>query len=138
VNIEEIKKYVPHRYPFLHIDRVVEIVPNERIECIKLVSYNDPIFQGHFPGNPVFPGVFQVEAMAQASAVLGRVSQPEFKDVLLTGIIETRFRSQVVPGDVLVLKVQYEKRRGKFSWFYGEALVSDKVVAYARFSARLY
>jgi beta-hydroxyacyl-ACP dehydratase FabZ len=102
-----IQKLLPHRYPFLLVDRIVELVPRERIVGIKQVSINESFFQGHFPGAPVMPGVLVVEALAQVGAVLAlrEIEDRDQKLVLFTGIKEARFRRPVVPGDTLVLEV---------------------------------
>jgi len=137
MNIEEIKQLVPHRYPFLLIDRVLEWKFGERIIAIKNISASEPILQGHFPNHPVVPGVLIVEAMAQASAVLGRLTSPESSSVLLTEIGAARFRRQVVPGDVLRLEVDVVRHRKPFFWFAGRALVDNELVTEVKFSARL-
>src|SRR2546422_3595539 len=104
---EAIKKLLPHRYPFLLVDRVIEFAPRERIVGIKQVSINESFFQGHFPGAPVMPGVLVIEALAQCGAilVLREIEDRDQKLVLFTGIREARFRRPVVPGDTLMLEV---------------------------------
>ncbi|BFM15290.1 3-hydroxyacyl-ACP dehydratase FabZ [Maricurvus nonylphenolicus] len=108
MDIAEIRKYLPHRYPFLLVDRVVELVENESIVAYKNVSINEDIFNGHFPQAPIFPGVMIVEAMAQASGILGFKSQgktPEDGSLyLFAGVDNVRFKRQVVPGDQLMLE----------------------------------
>jgi len=135
--IAEIQEYIPHRFPFLLIDRVTEFVAGERIVAIKNVSFTDPYLQGHFPGNPVMPGVLQIEALAQASAVYGRLTEPNSSSCLLTEVSEARFRRMVIPGDTMVLNVRVEKRRKNFFWFQGEIHVDQTLAANIKFSAKL-
>ena len=133
-----VQDWLPHRYPLLLVDRVLDYRPNEFIRAIKLVSGLDPYLQGHFPGNPVMPGVLIVEAMAQASGILGRLTFPERKNTcLLTEIGETRFRRQVTPGDVLELHIIVEKQRKDFFWFNGTAKVAGELAASCVFTAKL-
>ena len=133
-----IEQCIPHRYPMLLIDCVTELELNKRIVALKKVSSIDPILQGHFPGNPIFPGVLLVEAMAQASGVLGFLSiEDKIKDFLLTEISATRFKKKVIPGDVVEFRVMAERSRGKFYWFSGTASTKDGVCAIAKFSAYL-
>lgn len=138
MNLAEIQNYLPHRYPFLLIDRVIDYRIGEYIAGIKMISNLDPYLQGHFPGNPVMPGVLMVEALAQASAILGRLTHGEDCDTcLLTEINESRFRRVVVPGDVLRLDVRLVKSRQSFFWFEGEATVDGDIAAAAKFTAKL-
>lgn len=137
LGVEDIKKLIPHRYPFLLVDRIIEYVPGERIVGIKNVSIGEPFLDGHFPGNPVMPGVLQIEALAQASAVFGRLTEPLVEGCLLAEVSEARFRRMVIPGDTLRLDVKVEKRRKNFFWFSGEALVDGQVAAVVKFSAKL-
>ncbi len=126
---------LPHRYPFLLIDRVDELVPDTRIVARKNVSWNEPYFQGHFPGDPVMPGVLQVEAMAQAAALLGLESRPELRlpgaGVLLLGLDAVRFRRKVVPGDVLRIEVSVDRVRGTTWRVIGQATVDGERAAEA-------
>lgn len=134
----EIEKCIPHRYPFLLIDRVDDYAAGEFILASRCISGGDPILQGHFPGNPVVPGVVIVEGMAQASAVLGKITRGEdCETCLLTEITKTRFRRQVVPGDKLDYYVKVTKMRSPFFWFEGQARVGDELAASASFSAKL-
>jgi len=108
---------LPHRYPFLLVDRVLEMTENKSITAIKNVTWNEPFFVGHFPGDPVMPGVLQIEALAQAAAILGYHSHPGLAErgggVLLMGLDKVRFRRKVIPGDVLQLDVTVIQTRGK-------------------------
>lgn len=137
IGIEDIKKYIPHRYPFLLVDRIIEYQPGERIIGLKNVSYNEPQLQGHFPGNPVMPGVLQIEALAQTSAVYGKLTQPDAVGCLLTEVSSARFRRQVVPGDTMILDCRVEKQRKSFFWFAGEIKIDNDVAAVIKFSAKL-
>ena len=107
MNVNEIMKLLPHRYPFLLVDRVVEIEPNKEIVAYKNITFNEDVFNGHFPGAPIFPGVMIVEALAQASGILGFVSSgltvDDGKLFLFAGVDKARFKKPVVPGDKLVL-----------------------------------
>src|SRR5438067_11825966 len=107
LDAEGIKKLLPHRYPFLLVDRIVELVPRERVVGIKQVSINEEYFQGHFPGAPVMPGVLVIEALAQCGAILAlrEIETRDQKLAVFTGIKEARFRRPVVPGDTLVREV---------------------------------
>lgn len=137
LGVDQIQNYIPHRYPFLLIDRITEYQPGEGIVALKNVSFTDPYLQGHFPGNPVMPGVLQIEAMAQACAVFGRLTEPTSSTCLLTEVSESRFRRMVVPGDTMVLKVKVEKRRKNFFWFEGEIFVDQTLAASIKLSAKL-
>lgn len=137
INYLEIKKYLPHRYPFLLVDTVISYVLNESIDAIKNVTHNEPYFNGHFPQLPVMPGVLMVEALAQASGILmyrsfGRY--PRDKDIFyLAGIDNTRFKRKVVPGDQLILHVEVIRRRDNLWKFKGEATVNGDLACYAEF-----
>lgn len=125
--IEEIRRFLPHRYPFLLVDRVTECVPGEKLTAIKNVSINEPHFTGHFPTEAIMPGVLIIEALAQATGLLGfrTMSEEPSDDLLymLVGVDDVRFKRQVVPGDQLVLNVKVE-RRSKVIWkFSCEATV---------------
>jgi 3-hydroxyacyl-[acyl-carrier-protein] dehydratase len=126
-----IQQLLPHRYPFLLVDRIVELVPKERIVGIKQVSINEPFFQGHFPGAPVMPGVLVIEALAQVGAVLAlrEIENRDEKLVLFTGIREARFRKPVVPGDTLVLEVTALRIGSRVQRMRGEAKVEGQLVA---------
>lgn len=136
--ISDIEKCIPHRYPFLLVDRVNEYKKGEFISASKNITGGEPILQGHFPGNPIVPGVIMIEGMAQASAILGKLTKESDTDTcLLMEINETRFRRKVVPGDVLTYEVKVVKRRKDFFWFEGVARVGDEIASTAKFSAKL-
>lgn len=140
LDIERIQEMIPHRYPFLMIDRVVEIVPNVSAVGIKNVSINEPHFTGHFPQHPVMPGVLIIEAMAQTAAVLvvqtlGR--ETEGKLVYFMSVENARFRRPVVPGDTLRVHVAKQRNRGPVWKFNGEAKVDGHLVAEATYAAML-
>ncbi len=129
--IEEIRRFLPHRYPFLLVDRVLECVPGESILAIKNVTVNEPQFTGHFPNQAIMPGVLIIEALAQATGLLGfrTMSEEPSDDVLymLVGVDGVRFKRQVVPGDQLTLKAKVE-RRSKIIWkFSCEASVDGEL-----------
>lgn len=139
-NIEDIMELIPHRYPFLLIDKVVDIVPNESATGIKNVTFNEPHFMGHFPSHPVMPGVLIIEAMAQTAAVLVADSVGEKakgKIVYFTSIENAKFRKPVVPGDVLHLKTQAIQNRGNLWKFGAVAEVDGKKVTEATVSAMI-
>ncbi len=138
IDITEILKRIPHRYPFLLVDRAEDYRPHESIIGIKCVTANEPFFQGHFPGNPVMPGVLIVEAMAQSGAVLMSKSlnaDVEGKTIMFMSVDEARFRQPVRPGDVLRMHVEVIKHRGDIFKFKGRAMVGEKLVAQAEFAA---
>ena len=137
MDVPAIERCIPHRYPFLLIDRILEYSVGERILARKNVSVSDQFLQGHFPGDPVMPGVLIVEGMAQASAVLGKLTDPKCSQVLLTEISSSRFRRKVIPGDVLEIEVKVTKSRKSFFWFDAEARVDGEQAAVVSFSARL-
>ena len=139
-NIETIKRIIPHRYPFLLIDKVIDIAPCKKARGIKNVTINEPHFQGHFPRKPIMPGVTIVEAMAQTSAVLVSHSLGTLDDELLVYFMtldNCRFRKIVSPGDVLELHVEVIRKGTKIWKFSGKAIVKENVVAEAIFSAML-
>jgi 3-hydroxyacyl-[acyl-carrier-protein] dehydratase len=133
LQIREIMDRIPHRYPFLLVDRLIEVVPGQRVVAIKNVTINEPFFQGHFPGAPVMPGVLMIEAMAQAGAILLLTDIPDraSKLVYFTGIDEARFRRPVVPGDQLRLTVEVLKLRARTCKMRGRAEVGDELAAEA-------
>ncbi|MFZ5648381.1 MAG: 3-hydroxyacyl-ACP dehydratase FabZ [Bacillota bacterium] len=132
LDINEIMKIIPHRYPFLLIDRIMEVDPGKKAVGIKNVTVNEPFFQGHFPGYPVMPGVLIIEAMAQVGAV-AVLSMPgmEGRLALFAGIDGARFRRQVVPGDQLTLEVEILKLKGTIGKGKGVAKVDGQLTAEA-------
>ena len=133
--VEEIRKFLPHRYPFLLVDRVLECVPGESIVAIKNITINEPQFTGHFPGQAIMPGVLIIEALAQATGLLGfRTISEEPSDELLymlVGVDKIRFKRQVVPGDQLMLKAKIERRSSIIWKFSCEASVEGELVTSA-------
>lgn len=135
IDIRGILARLPHRYPFLMVDRVLDCVPGKSIVAVKNVSVNEAHFQGHFPGHPVMPGVLIIEALAQAGGVLAyesAIGEADLWILYLVGIEETRFKQMVVPGDQLTLRVELVKRRRNLWRFTGAAEVEGKVVAEAQ------
>jgi 3-hydroxyacyl-[acyl-carrier-protein] dehydratase len=139
MDINEIQQIIPHRYPMLLIDRVLELEPLKKIVAIKNVTMNEQVFQGHFPGAPVYPGVYIIEAMAQAGAVLlfREVPDRESKLLFFTGIEEAKFRKPVVPGDQLRLEVTVLKYKMGYAKLRAEATVNGQLVAEAVISSAL-
>jgi beta-hydroxyacyl-ACP dehydratase FabZ len=139
MEIREIMGRIPHRYPFLLVDRVLEIEPGKRIVAIKNVTMNEPFFQGHFPGAPVMPGVLIIEALAQAGAVLLLSDIPDraSKLVYFTGIDEARFRRPVVPGDQVRLSMEVLKLRARTCKMRGRAEVDGELAAEAEIMSAL-
>ncbi|MBA3853812.1 MAG: hypothetical protein C0503_05315 [Gemmatimonas sp.] len=137
LDIEDLMKILPHRYPFLLVDRVLELEPQKRVVAIKNVTINEPFFQGHFPGHPIMPGVLIVEAMAQAGGVLlmGAVDDPESKVVYFMSIDNIKFRKPVRPGDQLRFEVDMVQLRGKVCRIAGVAKVDGAVVCEAEMAA---
>ena len=139
-DLDLIRRIIPHRYPFLLVDKVRDIVPNVSAVGIKNVTANEPQFQGHFPEVPIFPGVMIVEALAQAAAVLVGVSQ-NLADrnmlVYFMGLDNVKFRRKVVPGDVLELHVTVRRGGGKVWKFEGRATVEGELAAEAEFTAMM-
>ncbi len=129
--ILDIMKFLPHRYPFLMVDRIVELEPDKRIVGLKNVTINEPFFQGHFPGAPVMPGVLIIESMAQVAGVMIYRGLPdrEKKLIYFTGIENARFRRPVVPGDQLRIEMELVNRRNNFGKMQGRATVDGKLVA---------
>ena len=138
IDMQEILKRIPHRYPFLLIDRAEAYKPHESIIGIKCVTANEPYFQGHFPGNPVMPGVLIIEALGQTGGVLMSKSlnaDVTGKTIFFASVENCRFRAPVRPGDVMRMHVDVLKHRGDVFKFRGRALVNDKVAAECEFAA---
>lgn len=127
-DIQEILEFLPHRYPFLLIDRVVEFEPTKRLVAIKNVTINEPFFQGHFPGYPIMPGVLVVEAMAQAGGIIMMAEMPDRHEklVVFTGIEKAKFRRPVTPGDQLRIEVEVLSFRARYGRIQAVAMVDGK------------
>jgi 3-hydroxyacyl-[acyl-carrier-protein] dehydratase len=140
INIEEIIKLLPHRYPFILVDRILEVAPGESIVGLKNVTINEPFFQGHFPARPIMPGVLILEGMAQAGGLLAYITEQDTvgkKLIYFAGMDGVRFRQPVVPGDRIIFKLKLLKRKGKIWKMDGKAFVDDKLVAEAQLMAAL-
>jgi beta-hydroxyacyl-ACP dehydratase FabZ len=137
-DIQKIMNLLPHRYPFIMIDRVIELVPNEKVLALKNVTINEPFFQGHFPKNPVMPGVLIIEAMGQAGAILAAESLPKEKQgslIYFMGMDKVKFRKPVIPGDQIIFELRFLRRRAKVFKMSGIAFVEKKRVAEAELMA---
>jgi 3-hydroxyacyl-[acyl-carrier-protein] dehydratase/UDP-3-O-[3-hydroxymyristoyl] N-acetylglucosamine deacetylase/3-hydroxyacyl-[acyl-carrier-protein] dehydratase len=139
ISIEGILKHLPHRFPFLLVDRVKELQPGRSIVALKNVSVNEPFFQGHFPDRKIMPGVLIVEAIAQAGGILlfHSIPDPEHKFVVLSKIINAKFRRPVVPGDQLMLEAEILKLKSRFCHLKGRATVEGEVAAEGELIAAL-
>lgn len=137
LDLEEIQRVLPHRYPFLLVDRILSIELGQRIVGLKNITINEPFFQGHFPGRPIMPGVLIMEALAQVGAILALLSTPQNPGnlIFLLGLDKVRFRKPVVPGDQLLLEVESMRCGQKFWKMRGTALVNRTVVAEAEIMA---
>jgi 3-hydroxyacyl-[acyl-carrier-protein] dehydratase len=135
MDISEVLQYLPHRYPFLLIDRVLDFVPGQSLTGLKNVSFNEPFFQGHFPQRPIMPGVLILEALAQATGILAFKTEGEMPDkntmYYLVGIDKARFKRPVGPGDQLILEVSLERVKRGIGLFSAQASVAGKLVAAA-------
>jgi beta-hydroxyacyl-ACP dehydratase FabZ len=140
ISHEEILKILPHRYPFLLLDRILDFTKDEKVVGLKNVTANEPFFQGHFPGKPIMPGVLIVEAMAQAGGILAFKSNPKYIDntlIYFLAIDKVKFRKPVVPGDQLILELNV-LRRGERIWkMQGKAFVRENLVAEAELTASI-
>ena len=140
IEIDAIRRMIPHRFPMLMIDRVVDVIPDHRATGIKNVTVNEPHFMGHFPGRPIMPGVLIIEGMAQTAGTLciaARGNQAETPLVYFMTIDNTKFRKPVVPGDVLEYHMTKLRQRGNMWWFSGVAMVNGAKVAESELSAML-
>ncbi len=133
----EILELLPHRYPFLLVDRISDFVAEESITCIKNCTINEPFFQGHFPGEPIMPGVLILEAMAQSGILFAKKTDPSLKDRLLVfaGMDKVKFRRPVRPGDQLLMKLSLIKKKANIWKMKGETFVDGKIVAEAELMA---
>lgn len=137
--ISEIQNIIPHRYPFLLVDKILELEPNKRVVGIKNVTVNEPFFQGHFPGHPIMPGVLLLEAMAQTAGVLALQSDPDAKNKVLyfMSIDKAKFRKPVLPGDQVRFELDVIKIRSSIMSFKAQALVDGALVAEAELMAMI-
>lgn len=138
MDILEIQKWLPHRYPFLLIDKIVDLVPDQYVVAIKNVTMNEGFFQGHFPNNPVMPGVLICEAMAQACAVFARYSEPVLlkeKNLYLVGADNFKWKKMVLPGDTLKIHMRSVRKRNPLWVMEGDVSVDGKIVASGTISA---
>ena len=138
-DIQEILEFLPHRYPFLLIDRIVEFEPTKRLVAIKNVTINEPFFQGHFPGYPIMPGVLVVEAMAQAGGIIMMAEMPDRhqKLVVFTGIERAKFRRPVTPGDQIRIEVEVLSFRTRAGRIQGRATVDGKLACEATLTCQV-
>jgi len=138
LDIQEIMKLLPHRYPFIMIDRILELTPGEKVIALKNVTINEPFFQGHFPANPIMPGVLIIEAMGQAGAVLAAKSlerEPNGVLIYFMGMDKVKFRKPVTPGDQLIFEMKFLKQRRNVFRMSGTAYVDENIVAQAELMA---
>ena len=143
MDVMEIQQILPHRYPFLLVDRVTDLVKNESITSFKNVSISEPVFQGHFPDHPIYPGVMILEGMAQAGGILAFKSMDMTKEeaankvVYFMSIDKAKFRAPVKPGDKLEYRISVLKNKGSVWMLKGEAFVDDRMVSQAEFKAMI-
>lgn len=143
MDVVEIQEIIPHRYPFLLVDRITDVVKNETLTGYKNVSISEPVFQGHFPGHPIYPGVMILEGMAQAGGILAFQSMEMSKEeaaqkvVYFMSIDKAKFRSPVKPGDKLEYRISVIKNKGSIWMLKGEAFVDDKLVSEAELKAMI-
>lgn len=137
-NIQEILDLLPHRYPFVLVDRILAVEPGESIRALKNVTFNEPFFPGHFPIEPVMPGVLIIEGMAQVGAVLSYLTEKEKLDgklVYFAGMDKVKFRRKVVPGDQIIFELEVLKRKSRLYKIKGKAMVDGKLAAEAELMA---
>lgn len=138
LNINQVMQYLPHRYPFLFVDAVEDVVPGQHIRATKNVSVNEAMFNGHFPDNPVVPGVIQVEAMAQAAALLGLLSGEKLDDtksIYVAAINDCKFRRPIIPGDVMTIHAKIAKMKMGMWKFECEVRVGEELASLATLTA---
>ncbi len=135
MDIHDIQRILPHRFPFLFVDRIIELEPKVKAVGIKNVTINEPFFQGHFPNNPIMPGVLVIEAMAQIAGILAFRSGVKGNSVYFMSIEKAKFRKPVFPGDQLRFEINVLQQRGKVWKFSGEAFVDSNLVSEAEFTA---
>jgi 3-hydroxyacyl-[acyl-carrier-protein] dehydratase len=139
-DVRRVMAVLPHRYPMLLVDRVEELIVDERIHAVKAVSMNEPFFQGHFPGRPIMPGVLQIEALAQAAGVLAMESLGlvnSGKLVYFMAIDNAKFRAPVEPGCLLQLHAEFTQKRASVCKFSGKAMLGDQITAQCEFMAMI-
>ena len=138
-NIQDMLKILPHRYPFVLIDRIKEVKPGEYVNAIKNVTINEPYFQGHFPGQPVMPGVLSLESIAQATAflMLYELDDPLKKNMFISGVDNVRFRRLITPGDQLQINVRLKAKKLNLYKFSGSIKIDDKLAVQATISSNL-
>jgi 3-hydroxyacyl-[acyl-carrier-protein] dehydratase/UDP-3-O-[3-hydroxymyristoyl] N-acetylglucosamine deacetylase/3-hydroxyacyl-[acyl-carrier-protein] dehydratase len=139
ISIEEISKFLPHRFPFLLVDRVVDLVPGKTVVALKNVTCNEQFFQGHFPEWKIMPGVLIIEAIAQAGALLlfNTIPDPQLKFAALSKVDKAKFKRMVTPGDQLRIEVQWVRLKGKICQMRGKALVDGEIAAECEIFATL-
>ena len=139
ITIEQISKFLPHRFPFLLVDRVVDMVPAKSIVALKNVTCNEQFFQGHFPEWKIMPGVLIIEALAQAGAILlfASIPEPQSKFIVMSKIDKAKFKRMVVPGDQLRLDVEWTRTKGRICQMKGKAYVGGTLVAEAEMMAMI-
>lgn len=138
LDVDEIKRILPHRYPFLLVDRILSVEVGKRIVGLKNVTINEPFFQGHFPDNPIMPGVLIIEALAQVGGILALLSTPEHLGnpaIFLMGLDKVRFRKPVIPGDQLIMELEALRGGKKFFKMTGKAFVNQTLVTEAELMA---